>query len=532
MIRRLFKFTSSSVTSAALLLGGASLLSRLLGLLRVRIFAYRFGAGQELDMYNAAFRIPDLIFTIIIMGAVSSAFIPIFTSSRFTKDKKNQWLLANNFLHIFSFIVLLLAIVLVITAPYLIKAIAPGFNAEAQAITTIMTRIMLIQPILLAISGIISGILQSFNVFFAFALSPLLYNVGIITGALFFTRWWGVFGLAWGVVLGAGLHLLIQLPSLPSIGYRYKFYINWKDDMMRKIIKLTIPRSLGLITSQLNTIVTVAIASTLTVGSIAIFTYANDIQYVPLGTVGIAFATAAFPLLSAAFAKKELNDFRKIFLRAVLETLYLAIPMAIAFFFLRYEITSVLLQTGKFGFKEVGITATTISLFCIGIPFQALVPLLSRAFFAVHNTIIPVIVNLFATGVNIVIALWLIKIPQLFPMFKIDGDKRILALPFAYSLAAILNVLLLWVFLGRKIGRIKYREITTTIFKFLIAGFALGISLFLSRNFLYQYLDAGNVLNLLVIGLVSGIVGILVYLLASYLLKIKEVKSIMKVFRK
>jgi putative peptidoglycan lipid II flippase len=532
MIRRLFKFTSNSVTSAALLLGGASLLSRLLGLLRVRIFAHRFGAGQELDIYNTAFRIPDLIFMIIIMGAVSSAFIPIFTSSRFTNDKKNQWLLANNFLHIFSFIVLLLAIVLVIVAPYLIKVIAPGFSVEAQATTTIMTRIMLIQPILLAISGIISGILQSFNIFFAFALSPLLYNVGIIAGALFFTKLWGVFGLAWGVVLGAGLHLLIQLPSLPSTGYRYKFYINWKDTLMRKIIKLTIPRSIGLITSQLNTIVTISIASTLTIGSIAIFTYANDIQYVPLGTIGIAFATAAFPLLSAAFAKKDFDGFKITFIRSTLETIYLALPMAIAFFLLRYEVTSVLLQTGKFGLKEVELTASTIALFCFGIPFQTLVPLLSRAFFAIHNTITPVIINVLSTGINIALALWLIRMPQFFSVFKIDGDKRILGLPLAYALASIINVLLLWVFLGRKIGPIEYRKIALAIFKFLVAGFALGISLFLSRNFLYQYLDQSKIAHLLIIGLISGIIGVLVYLLASYLLKIGEIKSIMKVFKR
>ena len=532
MFARLFKFTSRSVTSAALLLGGASFLSRLLGLLRVRIFANRFGAGQELDMYNAAFRIPDLIFTIIIMGAVSSAFIPIFTSSRFTKDKKNQWLLANNFLHIFSFLVLILAIVLAIIAPYLIRAIAPGFDAEAQRTTTMLARIMMIQPILLAASGIVSGILQSFNIFFAFALSPLLYNVGIISGALFFAKWWGVFGLAWGVILGAVLHLLIQLPSLPSTGYRYKFYLNWKDALMRKIIKLTIPRSLGLVTTQLNFIVTTAIASTLAIGSITIFTYANDIQYVPLGTVGIAFATAAFPLLSAAFAKKDFQNFKKTFIRAALETLYLALPMAIAFFFLRYEITSVLLQTGKFGLKEVGLTASTIALFCFGIPFQALVPLLSRAFFAVHNTIIPVLVNLFATGINIALALWLIKMPQLFEAFKVEGDKRILALPFAFSLSAILNVLFLWLFLGRKIGRIEYRKIAIAIFKFLVAGVTLGIALFLSRKLLYQYFNQTKIAHLLIVGFITGIVGILIYLAASYLLKIKEIKSIVKVFRR
>ncbi len=532
MIKKLFKFSSRTITSAALLLGGASFLSRILGLIRARIFAYQFGAGIELDMYYAAFRVPDLIFSIIIMGAVSSAFIPIFTAERL-KDKKNShWLLANNFLHTFSFLILILALVLIIVAPYLVKAIAPGFNAEAQRITTTLTRIMLIQPIILAISGIIAGILQSFNLFFAYALSPIMYNIGIISGALFFAPRWGIKGLAVGVVLGALFHLLIQIPSLISTGYKYHFHINLKDKMMRKIVKLTIPRSLGLATIQLNTIVITAIASTLAVGSIAIFNYANDIQYVPLGIIGIAYAAAAFPSLSTAFAKKDLKSFRLFVSKTLLEIIYLVIPVTVLFFLLRNEITNVLLHTGAFSSNDVKITATLIGIFCIGIPFQSLIPLLSRAFFALHNTITPVVINLISVGINISLALFLIKNFQVLDYFNIPGDKRILALPLAFSLAGILNVILLTLFLLKKIGFVNIKKVFNSFAKFIVLNSGLFILIYCMRNFSYQYFNQENIGTMFFVGLIAGGIGLLAYFLLSYVLKIKELKSILKVFKK
>jgi putative peptidoglycan lipid II flippase len=384
----------------------------------------------------------------------------------------------------------------------------------------------------LAISGIVAGILQSFNLFFAYALSPIMYNVGIISGALFFAPRWGIKGLAIGVVLGSLLHLLIQIPSLASVGYKYRFHINLKDKMMKKIVKLTIPRSLGLATIQLNTIVITAIASTLTIGSIAIFNYANDIQYVPLGLIGIAYATATFPALSAAFAKKDLKSFRLSVIKALLEIVYLVIPATILFFLLRNEITNVLLRTGEFGSNEVNLTAALIGIFCIGIPFQSLIPLFSRAFFALHNTITPVIINLISVGVNISLALFLVKNSQILACFNIPGDKRILALPLAFSLAGILNVVLLVLFLLKKIGSVSIKKVFNSFTKFVGLNLILFFLVYFIRNFSYQYFDQENVSAMFFVGLIAGGIGLLAYFSLSYVLKIKELKSILKVFKK
>jgi putative peptidoglycan lipid II flippase len=535
MLRRLFQFSSRSITSAALLLGGASFLSRLLGLLRARIFAHQFGAGAQLDMYYAAFRIPDLIFSIIIMGAVSSAFIPIFTSYRIKHRKKDPWLLANNFLHSFSLLVLVLAITLIIIAPYLVKIIAPGFSPSAQKTTVALTRIMMLQPVILAISGIVAGVLQSLNVFFAYALSPIMYNIGIIAGALFLVPKMGIQGLAWGVVLGSFLHLLIQLPSLFLTGYRYRFYINLKDALMKKIIKLTIPRSLGLAAIQLNLIVMTAIASGLATGSIAIFNYANDIQYVPLGLVGIAYAAAAFPTLSAAFAKRSLRKFRASLIKSVLEIFYLVIPVAIIFFILRHEITSVLLQTGKFTENAAWLTAASIGIFCIGIPFQSLIPLLSRAFFALHNTITPVIINFIAVGINVSLALLLIKAPffeKYLHFASAPPGAKILALPLAFSLAGILNASLLFVFLEKKIRPIQLKPSLIVLAKILTANIMLLAVAGTFKTVLYGFFGNQTVKIQFLIGVLVGIASLALYFIFSYLLRLQEYKNILKVFKK
>ena len=529
MIKRLFKFSSSSITSAALLLGVASFLSRLLGLLRARIFANRFGAGLDLDMYYAAFRIPDLVFSIIIMGAVSSAFIPIFTETRI--KKKDHWRLANNFLHSFSLLVLLVSVLLIIFAPHLVRLIAPGFDLEAQTMTILLTRIMLIQPILLSVSGILSGILQSYKIFFAYALSPIMYNVGIITGALFLVPKFGIIGLAWGVVLGALLHLLIQIPSLSSCKFKYRPVFDLKDKLMRKVIKLTIPRSISLAALQINYIAITAIASTLVAGSIAIFNYANDIQYVPLGLIGIAYAAAAFPSLTKSHAEGNKKELKDTFSKTFLEIIYLVLPITVLLFVLRHEITGVLLQTGEFGRGEMLLTSAAIGIFCIGIPFQSLVPFLSRTFFAIQNTVIPLIVNLISTAINISLAIYLVRLPNLFASISLPGDKRILALPLALSLAAIVNVLLLLTFLLVKLKGIKITSLLLSISKFLLINALLFTVILLIKNVAYQYFSQ-SVLSMLTIGLISGGTGLLLYFALSYVLKIEEAKSITKVFKR
>ena len=309
MIRRLFGGQTKTITAAAIIIGSASLVSRLLGVLRDRVLAGEFGAGAELDMYYAAFRIPDLVFNLLVLGALSAGFIPVF--SGYLKNKKEAWELVNVATNALGIALLLLTALLLLITPLLMRMITPGFDSTQLEITSQLARIMFLSPLLLGISAIWGGVLQSLRQFFIYSLAPIVYNVGIIIGALYFVPSLGVYGLAWGVVLGAGLHMLIQLPPVLRLGYRYRPVIDFEHRGFRKIVAMMLPRTLGLLTSQLNFLVITIIGSTLAAGSIAIFNLANNLQSFPLGIFGISFAIAAFPTLSELADKKR--DFIRVF---------------------------------------------------------------------------------------------------------------------------------------------------------------------------------------------------------------------------
>jgi len=361
-LRNIFKKQINNITAAAALVAFSSLISRFLGVLRDRILAGQFGAGRSLDIYYAAFRVPDLIFNIIVLGALSAGFIPIFTS--IIKDFKCEhdigdneniknseaWDLVNNILNFLFFALVVLSIIGIIFSPSLIRLITPGFNAEEQAWTASLTRIMFLSPLFLGISGILGGVLQSFKRFVVYSLAPIFYNLGIIVGVLYFVQWWGLYGLAWGVVLGAVLHMAIQLPAVYQLGFRYRFKINWRDPNTRKVGRMMIPRTLSLGITQINLVIVTVLASKLPDGSLAIFNFANNLQFFPIGIFGVSFAIAAFPVFSAnAFDRDKLVDnfsqtFRKI--------LFFIIPATVLIIALRAQIIRVVLGSGKFNWQD------------------------------------------------------------------------------------------------------------------------------------------------------------------------------------
>jgi len=254
---------SSSITSAAFIISAAGVLSRVLGMARDRILAHQFGAGDTLDVYYAAFRIPDLIYNLLILGALSAAFIPVFTSLLAEENKKEAWRLANGMLSAIVLTLVTISLILIIFTPALMRLVTPGFSADKMEQVILLTRIMFLSPIFLSISGLFGGILNSFKRFLVYSMAPVMYNIGIIIGAVLFVKYWGVTGLAWGVALGAFLHMAIQYPAVKISGFRYKFYLDFKNSHFRKVIRLMIPRALSLTMNQINLLVVTIIASTL-----------------------------------------------------------------------------------------------------------------------------------------------------------------------------------------------------------------------------------------------------------------------------
>ena len=526
----IFKRQINNITVAAALIALSSLASRFLGVVRDRILAGQFGAGQTLDIYYAAFRIPDLIYNLIVLGALSSGFIPIFTS--LIRDFKCErghdcdpavlnrgaWDLASNVLNYLFLGLGVLSIIGIIFAPALTRLITPGFGPAEQANTAALTRVMFLSPLFLGISGILGGILQSFKRFIIYSLAPVFYNFGIIVGALFFVRWFGVYGLAWGVVSGAVLHMAVQLPTVYHLGFRYQFKIRLRDANTLKIGQMMIPRTLGLAISQLNLVIVTALASNLAAGSLAVFNFANNLQSFPIGIFGISFAIAAFPSLAAtAFDKEKLTAN---FSQSFRQISFFIIPATVLIIALRAQIIRVVLGTGKFDWQNTILTMNTLGIFALSLFAQATVPLLVRVFYARHNSKTPFYIGLFTVIVNTALALWLA------PKFGVIG------LAIAYSIDNTFDLLLLWIWLYFTVGDLDIKRISIAVFKFTISALAAGGAAQITKVLIWPFINMTKFSGVFWQLIAASLVGILVYAFFCYLLKSEELFGFLSALNK
>ncbi|HUT22058.1 MAG TPA: murein biosynthesis integral membrane protein MurJ [Candidatus Bipolaricaulota bacterium] len=515
-IKKFLNSKSSSIISGAAIISIASLASRLLGVVRDRVLASQFGAGAELDMYYAAFRVPDLIYNLVILGALSAGFIPVFTSLLKKHDKegyesnKDAWDLVNNVLNTVLIFLTVACGILFIATPWLMKYIAPGFNGEQLQVTVNLTRIMFLSPIFLGISGIFGGVLQSFKRFLLFSLAPIMYNLGIILGAFFIVDYVGIYGLAIGVVLGAFLHMILQLPVAIDLGFRYRPVFQLRNKNIRKIGRMMIPRTMGLATAQLNLIVVTILGSTLTAGSITIYNFATNLQSFPIGLFGIAFSLAAFPAMSIAFAKKNMGDFKNSLETTLRQILLFTVPFTIIFILLRIQIVRIVLGAGQFGWTETILTADVLGVFALSLFAQSLIPLLARAYYAMQNTMVPFIISLISMTINIALSLLLVE------------NYGVMGLSFAFTVSNVVNFALLFVFLRSRVGDFGIKRIAASLGKMSLAAIGMAIAIQLSKEILGRVVDMQKFWGIFIQGAVAGSVGLACFVLISYLLKSEE----------
>src|SRR3989344_532014 len=549
LIQKLLNTQTKSVSFASIILMASYLAAALLGLLRDRLLAGKFGAGNELDVYYTAFVVPDFIALILIFGAVSSAIIPIF-SSYYVKSKDDAFEYVSSLLKMFLLVLIAVSAALIIFAPFLVSLIAPGFSAVKKADTVLLMQIMFLSPIILGISNTMSGLLQFFHRFLVTALAPLMYNIGIICGILFFVPIFGLMGLAFGVIFGGLLHLIIQLPAFFYSGFRYKARIpgqkifSFGHKGVVKTLKLMAPRSIGLGAGQINTIVITAIASTLATGSVAVFNLAGNLSSMAISAVAVSLSTAIFPSMSLAFSRDDSKDFEKKFSGAFKQILFLLIPLSILIFILRAQIVRVILGVGKFSWLDTRLTAACLVIFAVGILAQALIVVLFKTFYAAHNTKIPAIISVLTVIFNVAMSflfVWLLSFQGAFYslvnyLLKLNGldDIRIVGLTLAFSVTAIAEAILLLVFLYKKFDHFDVKIVVKSLYKILVASFAMAIVTFFVRQSLVNLeivkLETfrGIFFQLTLTGLAGGIT----YLFASWSLKSQELKLIRSSFFK
>jgi putative peptidoglycan lipid II flippase len=535
MIRSVFGSRSKTVTFAAILLGASALISRLLGLLRDGLLASNFGAGEELDVYFAAFRIPDFVYGIVITGGISAVFVPVF-SKYFLKDEKEGWKLASNVLNVFLLSLIVVCGLLAVFTPQLANLITPGFSNSQKDLMVSLTRIMFLSPILFGISSIFSGVLHYFDRFLVYGLAPILYNLGIILGIVFLSPSFGLYGLVMGVILGAFLHVLIQIPAAVSSGFRYHFIFDLKSPGLKNIFKLMMPRIAGTAALQINLVVVTAIASTLTAGSIAVFNFANNLQYFPIGIIGTSFAVAVFPALSRAWAGSEKEKFIDNFSATLKQIIFLVIPISALMFLLRAQIVRLILGFGEFGWSDTRLTAASLGIFCIGIFSASLVPFLARVFYSFHNTKTPVFISLISMGLNILFSFLFVRLLSFEGVFrnffigflKLEGIENIavVGLPLAVALASIFQFLLLVFYLKKEIGRMKLLEVLKSLKKIIIATIFMAIATYFGLLIINPFIDNTTVVGLFLQTSFACLAGLMVYIAVAYFLKMPEIKNI------
>jgi putative peptidoglycan lipid II flippase len=523
MLKKIFSKSSKTIGAAAILVASFSVLSRFLGIIRDKILASEFGAGATLDAYYAAFRVPDLLFNLIVLGALSAGFIPVYTkyikdfsvSGKESREKnKEAWLLSTYVLNLLMISLLLISILGMIFANYLVDALVPGFGPEQRDLTVTLTRIMFLSPIFLGISSVLSGVLQSYKRFFAYSLAPILYNLGIILGVVYFSKVLGPIGLAWGVILGAFLHMIIQLPSALISGFTWQLKIDFKNSGLRKILKMMVPRTLTLAISQINLLIVTIISSTLIAGSLTVFNFANNLQSFPLGVFGVSFAIAAFPTLSRLSGQAD--KLKSIFRKTFKQILFFIIPSTVLLITLRAQIIRVILGSGKFDWQDTILTIDTLGFFALSLFAQATLPLMVRMFYASHNSRTPFFMGLISVIVNV------------FLSFYLAGIMGVAGLALSFSISMILNFFLLWISLRVKLGSFKEMNILTSILKFSIAAILAGLAVQVTKIIIWTFVDMTTFWGVFTQGLGAGILGILVYLLVAYLLKVEEINILFR----
>ncbi len=542
MVRQMINMVYKEVRGlhqAAYVLALFALASQLLALVRDRLLAHQFGAGTDLDIYYAAFRIPDLLFVLIISASSVYVLIPFISSEMSNGNGKAARKLLSQVFTLLFVVYTLVALLAFYFAPTLLPKIFP--NVTDQEALTSLTRILLLQPILLGISGLYGVITQLAHRFVVYALSPLLYNAGIIIGILFFYPSYGLAGLGWGVVLGAVLHFLVQWPLVRQSELRISFDFRFEWKKLREVLAVSIPRSLALSMQQLVLLVLIALAGTMAAGSISIFQFAYNLQSVPLAIIGVSYSVAAFPILAELYSKSNRDKFAVHVLTALRHIIFWSVPVIALIVVLRAQLVRVVLGSGAFDWTDTRLTAAVLALLSLSLTAQAVYLVVVRAFYAGGRTRIPFYGTLIGSVMAIGSAYGFLKLYEahdqariiIASFMRIDGvlGSEVLAIAFGYSLATILQTVVLTVVMGR-VFKIPLGVTWRPLVHALCAAAVGGLFAYVTLNFIVEGVDQERFLGVLIQGLLAGVAGIVGTVVTYAFFKSRELHEIYTSFHR
>lgn len=530
--RKLLISPQGSVLSAATVIMLMVVASRVLGLIRQRTLAHFF-TPNELSLFFAAFRLPDTIFEVLVFGTFSSAFIPVFSRS-LSKGNRKAWETAAVVVNIGLIVFAILALVAGFSADKIYSLFTPGYSLEQRVEIVRVARLLFFAQGFFVISYVLTGVLESLRRFLVPALAPLFYNIGIILGTIIFVSNWGLLAPAMGVLLGAFSHLFVQLPLAFKLGFR--FGINVKPNKeVRQIGKLALPRVIELSFIQVSKTVELYLSSLISTASYTYFTFANTLQLLPVGLFGVSVSKAALPTLSRQADKPE--KFKRTLYSSLYQIVFLVLPLSTIIIVLRIPIVRLVFGTQIFSWEATVQTGMVLSAFGFGVVFQSVVALLSRSFYALHDTKTPVVVSITAMLLVILTNFLLIR------RFSVAAW----GLAAAFSLGNIFQAITLFRLINEKIKQKITFSLLVPVFKSTLSAVGSGVTMyvllkifdrsvwvkrlsFLGRlestqviNFENFVLDTRYTANLLVLVIMVSLVGTIIYFGLSIILKNREV---------
>ena len=530
--KKLINSQQNTVLSAATLIMIMIVVSRILGLIRQRVLANYF-VPSDLSLFFAAFRLPDLIFEVLVFGTFTSAFIPVF-SKALRDGKKRAWEIAGRVVTIGLLIFACAAIILAIWAPQIYSAIAPGFGDGQTIQIANLARILFAAQGFFVISYVLTGVLESLRRFLVPALAPIFYNIGIILGTVFLTPYLGLMAPAVGVVIGAAAHFLIQFPLSRKLGFRFIWDFK-NDEEVKKVGTLALPRVIDLAFDQIGKTAELFLSSIISQAAYTYYIFANTLQLLPVTLVGTSLAKAILPMLSRADG--DMKEFRRILHIAIFQAIFLTLPLAAALIVLRIPIVRLVYGTKIFDWNATVQTGMVLSIYAVAIVTQTLMSILSRAFFALHDTKTPVKISFIGLGLLVAGDFLLVK----------GFGLPVWALAASFGFSTYIEAVILSILIHKRVGDIINKNFFIHLTKITSATIISGFAMFFLIKFFDRWywiqqvtsipfdkfvLDTRYTLNVLILTVLSFAIGMVIYMSLSLLFKIDEAGYFLKVARK
>lgn len=508
---------NNSILSAATIIAASYLASALLGLIRNRLLASHFFGGLEshLDVYFAAFVIPDTVFQLLVVGALSAAFIPVYQEySVHSKKEANR--MANATLTSLG-LILIVIITLIIIFAHPLASLISHYPPHQLELMSNLIRLMSVAQLFFAVSAFLTGVLQARKRFLIPAIAPIFYNLGTILGIILLSSSFGIYSAAIGVVFGAFLHMLVQLPFTKNLGFFPRFYYRPQHSGVKNLFRLMPPRTAALGLSQIERWVAVNLTSLLAAGSLSIFNFARQLYALPISLFGVSLGQASFPVLSSSVhTQDKKKHFVKVLTQSVLQIFYFALPASVLILILRIPLVRLTFGASNFPWQATLLTGKALAFLSISIAPQAVNQLLTRTFHALKDTRTPLKVSLFTIIFFIVSA---------YTSSKVFG-LGIVGITISLSVSNIINFFIMYFLLKKKLPSFS---ITRPISQMVLISIFMGISLWLPFRFFDQFVfDTTRTLPLILLTIIVSSMGLAVYLLFSFLFKISQLQQILQ----